>query len=332
MWKFPQEQRQKWAEERGRPSNLKRKAPVLQLKMPLLKYPRTAEEPWTKKDFLDNGCFFTPKPDKAAGLVDMAGLEQLIKERQEFREFSKFEREQLEILKELLGEGAPASEVPLEPGEVPHHLNSEELKYAIDTLQRYSAKGFAFGPLDEEEWLHTRPHFISTFTRYQKSNSGVRVITDCSQPKGRSYNDSTNLFFVKKYPYKMATPEEVIRKALRFGPAKLLVIKIDVCDAFKIIAVRESEWPRQSIKIGNCVWVNTRLIFGANNAPHTFVFFHQKLQEIFIFPFLQESHGLTTHYLSLAIDDSTLRNTFNSRKVSQTPRQGFFSTDIHSQS
>ena len=108
----------------------------------------------------------------------------------------------------------------------------------------------------------------------QKNDEGVRIINHCSFPEGRSINDHNSPDIQQLYPYSMAQPKAVIHDVLDFGRnVVLLVVKIDLDNAFKLLPVRASAWYRQVIRLNSVYFVDGRLLFGDSNSAHLFVYF-----------------------------------------------------------
>ena len=54
----------------------------------------------------------------------------------------------------------------------------------------------------------------------------------------------------------MAQPIDIIKDILDFGPiVALLIVKIDLTNAFKIIPVRASAWSKQAVDICGCIFI-----------------------------------------------------------------------------
>ena len=129
--------------------------------------------------------------------------------------------------------------------------------------------GFIFGPINPGDWpLQKAPHCIGIFTREQKSSESVRVIYNCSaprQPEGSDINSHNNPDTRLQFPFSTATPNDIIRTVLQHGPgAELSVLRADLSDAYKNLAVTRSVLHKQTIKLAGVYFIDSRLLFGVS--------------------------------------------------------------------
>ena len=152
-----------------------------------------------------------------------------------------------------------------------------------------------------------------------QNDDGVRIIYDCSSPAENSLNAASVSDIQIRYPYKMASVNNVVRDIMDWGKNACEILKIDLADAFKNIPVDPKRWADQVVKICQVFFCDARLLFGhvdsgrkyfslenMNNKyflfkAHAFVFSHLALQEILIMPHIR----MRMSDVHLAIDDSS---------------------------
>ena len=245
-----------------------------------------------------------PVPKRVKSSCKLEEFPKLRQEREALRPFSIWENHVYNTMVDWLTNGTPDDGISHPPPhEGTHMLDPEELKLAIDTMARFLQKGFAFGPMNIEDWELEPPHCIGTFLRHQKNTESCRIIMNCAAPPKRSINDFNCLDSQKLYNYKMAQPADLARTICDHGPTKeLSMIKADLNDAFKNVPVSISQWHKQAMKLSSAYFIDNRLLFGDNLSPHRFVFIHEGIQKLFVIPFV----NMTARDLHLAIDDSTV--------------------------
>ena len=65
------------------------------------------------------------------------------------------------------------------------------------------------------------------------------------------------------YPFQMAGPGDITRTIFQFGlKTRLELLKEDLSDAYKSLAVTPSVFHKQTIKLCGLYFVDTRLLFG----------------------------------------------------------------------
>ena len=245
-----------------------------------------------------------PAIHQAKSSFKMDEFPKLKAERETIRPFSMWEQQTYNTMLDWLTNGTPddGAEHP-PPHEGTHNLDPAELQLAIDTMARFLQKGFAYGPIDIEDWPLKPPHCVGTFLRHQKNTESCRIIMNCSAPPERSINDKNCKDSQKLYHYNMAQPADLARAICEHGLTKLLkMIKADLNDAFKNVPVNPTQWHKQVLKFSSAYFIDNRLLFGDNLSPHRFVFIHEGIQMLFVLPFV----NMNARDLHLAIDDSTV--------------------------
>ena len=72
----------------------------------------------------------------------------------------------------------------------------------------------------------------------------------------------------------MAQVKSIIHDVLDFGnKVAIVVVKIDLDNAFKNIPVMASAWVRQVLQFNSVLFVDGRLLFGDSLSAHLFVYF-----------------------------------------------------------
>ena len=83
------------------------------------------------------------------------------------------------------------------------------------------------------------------------------------EPETASINYHNNPDVKLRFPFKMATPSDVIETILDHGPgAELIVLKADLGDAYKNLPVTPSVFHKQTICLAGVYFVDSRLLFG----------------------------------------------------------------------
>ena len=101
----------------------------------------------------------------------------------------------------------------------------------------------------------------------------------------------------------MATPNSLVKKIFEYGEkVKLWILKADLSDAYKNLAIAFSALHTQAIYLCGVLFADGRMLFGHNLSAHRFVFMHSALQLLFVFPMIK----LSETELKMAIDDSTI--------------------------
>ena len=219
--------------------------------------------------------------------ISVPGLHKLRAEREQVRPLSAWEEEIFDTLATWAETGCPDDAVSYPPAvEGRHTLPGNTLQLALDSIAKFIDKGefaavrlenlvqisfpgFIFGPINPRDWpLEKAPHCIGIFTREQKSSESVRVIYDCSAPRtpeGSDINSHNNPDTRLKYPFSMSTPNDIIRTVFNHGAkAELSVLRADLSDAYKNLAVTRSVLHKQTIKLAGVYFIDSRLLFGVS--------------------------------------------------------------------
>ena len=73
----------------------------------------------------------------------------------------------------------------------------------------------------------------------------------------------------------MAQPTDIMVDILDWGAeSDILILKMDMENAFKTVPVKASAWWKQVIEFNGCYFIDGRLLFGSNLAAHYYVIIH----------------------------------------------------------
>ena len=125
-------------------------------------------------------------------------------------------------------------------------------------------KGFAIGPFKLED-VPKSAKFSGLMTR-PKPNGGTRIILNLSAPKKRSVNDGIDS---KQFPTKMSSTTEWLRVLHRAGK-NCWILKTDLSDAYKHIAVRLQDVDLQWFEWLGMGFAELCLIFGCTSSAGIF--------------------------------------------------------------
>lgn len=129
-------------------------------------------------------------------------------------------------------------------------------------------KGFLSGPFDECPFLQYRVSPIGV--AYGKYSGKPRLIVDFSSPHDDSRNPSINELIDKKaHSLSYVTIDDAIKLIHLLGRGCMLM-KTDICDAYKICPVNPNQWKLQCIKWEGLYYVYTKLCFGSRSSPKIF--------------------------------------------------------------
>ena len=101
------------------------------------------------------------------------------------------------------------------------------------------------------------------------------MIYDCSaprKPEGSDINSHNNPDTRLRFPFSMSTPNDIVRTIFDHGEqAQLSVLRADLSDAYKNLAVTRSVLHKQTIKLAGVYFIDARLLFGVSeNLTFTF--------------------------------------------------------------
>ncbi len=130
-----------------------------------------------------------------------------------------------------------------------------------DAIADWLHKGFAAGPLDEEE-VPAGAKVNSIMCR-EKPNGSVRIILNMSAPEGFSVNDGID---PRDFPTVMSSTEKWLDVLDRVGRG-CSICKIDWADAYKHIAVRKEDLPLLYFEWLGKFFVELCLIIGSASSP-----------------------------------------------------------------
>ena len=149
-----------------------------------------------------------------------------------------------------------------------------------DVLQDWVCKGIAAGPLTLEELQQSfgDEYTVNTLTTRPKPSGALRIIVDMSSPRDRdsvvpgwlwspSLPGAVNTSIdPAQFPARMTSVPAFVRILFSVGRGAV-VCKIDWCDAYKHVKVRDEDLKLQVIQFAGRYFVELMLVFGARSSP-----------------------------------------------------------------
>ena len=260
------------------------------------KLPR-AHDHWTTEQWNSSGFPSVKLPKSIPTMLKADAWNNILHELEDQYLISPYQKRELQRVKSWLKEGVPFR---MEGSGTKHHLNQQETRMAIDKIAQFCKQRHMAGPI--HKWKRRRDlRFISTFARYQASDNSVRIINDHSQPQGHSFNEAIDENVVKELPIHVGQLREFIDNMLRCGK-NAIISKYDMTSAYKFIPISKEKYRLQAIMLCGDVFIDMKLSYGDASACHYYSFFHQLVQDAFVFNTIQTPKSLVT----ICIDDSTI--------------------------
>ena len=124
-------------------------------------------------------------------------------------------------------------------------------------------RGHARGPFDSKPFQNFT---VSSLGVRPKKDGGHRIILDLSQPCGDSINDYID---ASQMPLEYCSVDDAIRMLTDSGVGALMG-KIDIKSAYRLIPVREQDWPLLGYQIDGKFYHDVVLPFGCRSSPFLF--------------------------------------------------------------
>ena len=176
--------------------------------------------------------------------------------------------------------------------------------HVSDAIADWITKGFAFGPVNEEE-VPVGAKINGIMCR-QKPNGSVRIILNLSSPLGNSVNEGID---EKEFPASMSSTTKWLRVLNRAGRGCRMV-KVDWSDAYKHVAVREQDLDLQWFSWLGKFFCELCLIFGSKSS----VGLYDRLAKVVLFIVCKES-GMPLHMVCQHLDDCAAAAPMNSTLI-----------------
>jgi len=111
------------------------------------------------------------------------------------------------------------------------------------------------------------PYRIQAMAAIPKKNSTkVRIITDCSKPRGNCINDH-----IPSPPFKYSSVESAMHLMSTVSPhGGAWMTVLDISEAFRQVPIHPSQWRYFGISWRHKFYLDTRMCFGLRNAPWLF--------------------------------------------------------------
>jgi hypothetical protein len=164
--------------------------------------------------------------------------------------------------------------------------------HVSDAIADWIEKGFAFGPVCEEE-LPVGAKVNGIMCR-QKPNGSVRIILNLSSPIGFSVNEGID---EKEFPASMSSTTKWLRVLNRAGRGCRMV-KVDWSDAYKHVAVRDQDLDLQWFSWLGKYFCELCLIFGSKSS----VGLYDRLAKLVLFIVCREA-DMPPHMVCQHLDD-----------------------------
>ena len=210
-------------------------------------------------------CCRLPDPEtiSVSCSVSVTGLHQLREEREKVKPLTPLEEDTFQRLVRWTTQGVEDDSVTFPPAmNGRHNLPQQDLKLCLDSLAKFVAKGFVYGPMDPASWPFRDFHSVGLFVREQKNSASCRVIYDCSSPKepaGSAINDHNNPGFRLRFPYHMSQSSDLVLDIIDHGIGGVLVVlKDDLSDAFKNLGVEPAVYFKQCVLLCGTLWTDSR--------------------------------------------------------------------------
>jgi len=129
-------------------------------------------------------------------------------------------------------------------------------RQVTDAIACWVRDGYVRGPIEEED-VPASAKINSILTRL-KPNGSVRVILNLSAPKGYSVNDGIE---IEEFPASMSSTYAWLRVLNKAGKG-CWIAKVDWSDAYKHVAVKESDLDLQWFEWGGKFFQELCLVFG----------------------------------------------------------------------
>ena len=140
------------------------------------------------------------------------------------------------------------------------------------------------------------PHCIHSLGAVPKPDGGIRPITDCSRPEGRSVNSHCGSLF-KEFGYKSV--DDVVR-LLTWGNFMSVV---DIKSAYRAVPIRENHRKYMGFKWNldgvSRTFVDNRLSFGLRLGPQYFQYISNFVHEILLYNYKIESVNYLDDFIAV---------------------------------
>ena len=147
-----------------------------------------------------------------------------------------------------------------------------------DALVSHMKKGVIAGPFKRPPFDYQK---VNGIMAVEKPDGSVRLVINLSAPKGRSFNDGIDTN--RLYPAKMDTPRSVALAVESAGPGARM-LKKDMKNAYKYIAIRREDWPLQVVRWLGHYFVEITAIFGSATSVGSFDRFHEAILVDLVLP------------------------------------------------